>query len=504
MAMTRRAAALLRTLFCCSLAPLSAAVAQGTSDDAQAVVARADSVTVRLVDVDVRAAVQALARYIDRPVIFGAVTAGRVTLETPVPVPRERLPQLLRGLLESQGLEMVEDTTAGLFRVRAKEQPRPVASDPFTPPQASRPQAGVELFVVRLRHARAADVAATVNALYGRGALGERGPPAAGSLSDQLRNNLLPPQQSGGQIAASPRSASTNAVLSGEITLVPDPGSNSLLIRTSREDFERVQAAITALDVRPLQALIEVVIVEARRDRGFSFGVDARAPETGLPGAGDGSIRGSTIGGGLGDFVLEVMNVGAFDIDATLRAAASRGEVKIVSRPVIIAANNEDAEILVGSQRPFVQVQRSLPTDAPSRDQVVQYKDVGTRLSVRPTISADGYIALSVMQEVNSATSETAFDAPVISTRTVETDLVVKDRQTVVLGGLTDRQRDRSQGGVPVLSSIPLLGGLFGRASRRTTETELFLFMTPRIIRTDDDVDAITDPLRERAKKAEP
>jgi general secretion pathway protein D len=109
-----------------------------------------------------------------------------------------------------------------------------------------------------------------------------------------------------------------------------------------------------------------------------------------------------------------------------------------------------------------------------------------------------------VMQEVNSATSETAFDAPVISTRTVETDLVVKDRQTVVLGGLTDRQRDRSQGGVPVLSSIPLLGGLFGRASRRTTETELFLFMTPRIIRTDDDVDAITDPLRERAKKAEP
>ncbi|MGI9140396.1 MAG: type II secretion system protein GspD [Gemmatimonadaceae bacterium] len=100
---------------------------------------------------------------------------------------------------------------------------------------------------------------------------------------------------------------------------------------------------------------------------------------------------------------------------------------------------------------------------------------------------------------VNAATNETAFDAPVISTRSLQTRLLVKDGQTVVIGGLTDRQRDVSQSGVPILSSIPLIGGLFGRTSRRTTETELFLFITPQVLKTDEDADTITQPLRERA-----
>ena len=215
-------------------------------------------------------------------------------------------------------------------------------------------------------------------------------------------------------------------------------------------------------------------------------------------------MSGSQAGPGLSDFVLNVMHLGSINLDATLSAAASKGDVKILSRPVVIAANNEPATINVGSQRPFVQVSRSLPTDAATRDQVVQYKDVGTKLTVLPTISPDGYVVLSVTQEVNNATTEVAFDAPVISTRSVQTQLLIKDGQTVALGGLTDRQKDVNQGGVPVLSSIPLVGGLFGHASRETTETELFLFLTPRVIRTDDDASSITQPYLERADKAKP
>ncbi|MFN2398531.1 MAG: type II secretion system protein GspD, partial [Gemmatimonadaceae bacterium] len=120
------------------------------------------------------------------------------------------------------------------------------------------------------------------------------------------------------------------------------------------------------------------------------------------------------------------------------------------------------------------------------------------------TISSDGYVMLQVTQEVNAATTETAFDAPVISTRSVQTELLVRDSQTVVLGGLTDRQRDASQGGVPILSSIPILGGLFGRTSRRATETELFLFITPRIIKTDTDANDVTEPLKRRAETTKP
>jgi type II secretory pathway component GspD/PulD (secretin) len=105
---------------------------------------------------------------------------------------------------------------------------------------------------------------------------------------------------------------------------------------------------------------------------------------------------------------------------------------------------------------------------------------------------------LEVLQEVNAVTTETAFDAPVISTRSVQTRLLVRNGQTAVLGGLSDRQRDSNQSGVPILSSIPLLGGLFGRASRRATETELFLFLTPTVLSTDADVDSATTPLRAR------
>jgi general secretion pathway protein D len=472
--------------------PLSTGAQQDTT-----VVSRGDSVTIRLVDVDVRAAIQALSRHLDRPVIFGAVGGGqRVTLETPRAVPRSQVVDLLRGVLQAQGLELVADSAAGAYRVQSREQARALAPPPQTP---VRPQGGPPaLFVIRLRHARAADVAATVNALYGRAsALGERGAPP--TLNEELRENRIPP--AGVERPEEGVLPGRAAQLTGEVTIVPDPGTNSLLIRASQEDFDLIQAAVREVDVRPLQVLIEVVIAEVRKDRSFNFGVDASLPTSRIRGTNT-TVNAQTTGIGLGDFALKIMDIGGVNLDVTLRAAASRGDVSILSRPIVLAANNEVAEILVGSQRPFVQVQRALPTDNAARDQVVQYKDVGTNLSVRPTISQDGYVMLEVMQEVNAATNEVAFDAPVISTRTVRTRLLVRDSQTVVLGGLADRQRERTHGGVPVLSSIPLLGGLFGRASRRATETELFLFLTPRIIRDDDDADRLTQPLRDKAEKS--
>jgi general secretion pathway protein D len=450
---------------------------------------RNDSVTIRFVDADMRAAVQAIGRYLDKPVILPALQDGaRVTLETPRAVHRSALPALLRGILESAGLELLEDSTA--FRVRPAFSPMPNAPRSPTAPGQQ------ELFVVRLSHARAQDVAATVNALYGRSAaLGEPGAPAA-TLPEQLRQTRVPndaPAQPG------PAAGGRPAVLAGDVVIVPDGRSNTLLVRSSRADFEVLEAAIRELDVRPLQVLVEVLIVEVRRDRGYDLGTEFGLPLTPLRGSSRTEIATEQNGGGLGDFALRVMNFAGLDIDATLRAAARRGDVSIISRPILVTANNETASIMVGSQRPFVQVSRSLPTDAPTRDQVVQYKDVGTQLTVTPTVSDDGYVMLSVMQEVNAATTETAFDAPVISTRSVQTRLLIRDGHTVVLGGLADRQRDVNASGVPLLSSVPLLGILFGRRSRRTSETELFVFLTPRVIHTDDDAEALTAPYREQA-----
>ena len=236
-----------------------------------------------------------------------------------------------------------------------------------------------------------------------------------------------------------------------------------------------------------------MLIIEARHNSSLAFGAGFFLPPQSVD-RGDGTVDVKVTGASLGDLVIRLMNLGHAQIDATLTAAASRGDIEIISRPVLLASNNTEARFLVGSQRPFVQVSRSLPTDTPSRDQVVQYKDVGTRLTVRPTINQDGYVALLIQQEINQATSEVAFDAPVISTREASTQVLVRDGQTIVLGGLRDRQKDVTRGGVPLLSELPIIGGLFGSASRQTSETELYLFLTPRILRTDADADSVTAP----------
>jgi len=303
-----------------------------------------------------------------------------------------------------------------------------------------------------------------------------------GTLTEELRRT--------GETAKQAAPTTAVAVLAGPVTMVPDELTNSLLIRAAAVDYDLIQTAVGQLDTRPLQVLIEVLIVELRKDRSLNFGVSVDYAKR------DGANRYEVGAGsvGPGDVVLKFMRLARSEVTAVLSAAQARGDVEIISRPVILASNNTEARFLVGSQRPFVQVSRSLPTDVPSRDQVVQYRDVGTKLTVRPTINQDGYVSLIIQQEISGATDESQFGAPVISTREARTQVLVRDSQTVVLGGLRDQQRDRSRSGVPLLSSIPLVGGLFGTTRRRNTETELYLFLTPRILRTDADVDGVTVP----------
>ena len=460
-----------------------------SAQDTTAIRFRNDSVSVRFIETDIRAIIQAIGQYLPKPVLIGPIQPVRVTLETPGPVDRATLRSLLRGLLESQNLEFIEDSAFYRVGPRQQVEPRPVR-------HSQSDSAPVQLFVIRLRHARASDVAATVNQLFGgTGAFSGQTGLSTGTLSDELRRNVVPPA---GAFAQPGQASVRQSSLAGAVTIVPDELTNSLLVRASETDFDVLKQAVDQLDIRPLQVLIEVLIVEARHDRSFSLGADLFVPPQSVD-KGDGTAGGQVTGGGLGDLVITLMNLGRANIDATIRAAASRGDVEIVSRPVLLASNNQEARFLVGSQRPFVQVSRSLPTDIAQRDQVIQYRDVGTKLTVRPTINQDGYVSLLIQQEINQATSEVQFDAPVISTREAVTQVLVRNGQTIVLGGLRDQQKDVSRGGVPILSGIPLIGGFFGRSDRRTNQTELYLFLTPRILRTDADADSVTAPRLERS-----
>jgi len=464
------------------LAALALIAAPLAAQDTASVRVRGDSVRVRFMDAELRGVVQLLSGFLDKPLFAMDLPAARVSFETPTPVSRSGLPVLLRGLVESYGLVWVDDSSFYRIRARVPEAPEVLV-------RATEAAAVLRLFVHRLKHARAADVAATINLLFGGvGEFGGRSGLSSATLSDELRRNNVPPAEAAAPNVVPDRGA--RATLAGPMTMVPDEQTNSLLIRAAETDFEILRSTIEQLDIRPLQVLIEVLIVEARRDRSFSLGVSADYKKT------DGSrtYQGGFGDVGAGDLVVQFMRMARSEVTAILSAAQARGDVEITSRPVLLASNNTEARFLVGSQRPFVQVSRSLPTDTPSRDQVVQYRDVGTKLTVRPTINQDGYVSLLVQQEISGATDESQFGAPVISTREARTQVLVKDGQTIVIGGLKDQQRDRVQSGVPVLSGIPIIGGLFGSSRRRSVGTELFLFLTPRIIRSDADVDSVTTP----------
>ena len=443
-------------------------------------------------DADLRAVITALAEAGGLNVTYGEIPNRRVTLHLPQGLSRADMLPLLRSVASSNGLRVVAD--GSLLRVESVDTREAAAAN------TRAAKEGVQLFVYRLKHARAPRLASTLQSIYGGrnaelpgNSVGLSGRP----LSEQLRSTQIPPF-SMDTVARSAIVAAGATVLAGavqgEIQIVPDETTNSLLIRAQPADYEIIRQAVDVLDLRPLQVFIEVLIAEVRRTRGLDLGITANASKVENGNETSGSITSSA----ANDFLVRFTRGGSVSVDVALSALSTRGDVHILSRPLILAENNLEARILVGSQRPFVQVFRSLPTDNGVRDQVVQYRDVGTSLSLLPTINPDGYVNLQVKQEVSSATTELQFGAPVISTREASTHLFVKDGETVVIGGLADRQVEQTRSGIPILSSIPWIGGLFGATRNTDAQNELYLFLTPHIVTSDDDASQLRKSIEGR------
>jgi type II secretory pathway component GspD/PulD (secretin) len=481
-----------RVLLCLAIL-LAGTVPAATAQRNPPVIEEGGGVSINLVDTDLRAVIQVLSPYLGRPVIFAVVPGVRVTLQTPGPVPRGDVAALLRNLLATQNYELADE--AGSWVVRARSGPQPETLAPALRNAATAlPEGGVQVFVIRLRHAKAADVSAVVNALYGRGsALGEPGANNSATLPAQLLRNQLPPYTGqpptqGGSTAIATQSDGT---LSNGTIIVPDPNTNSLLIRGTPEDFRLIHDAVEQIDIRPLQVLVEVVIAEVSRHSRLRIGLFAALDTQRVRGhvraAGGTAAELPTDG-----LTVHVLGIGHYELNATLAAAESRGEATILSRPLLFAANNAQAHLSVGRQLPFIQA--TTRTDAGIPTDLVQYRDVSTLLDITPTISADGFVMLRVSQEVNSEEEAVGIKGnPIIATRSLQTELLVHDGQTGVLGGLSDHARDASNAGIPFLSRIPVLGWFFGNQGHDARDSELFVFLTPRIIRTDDEMDATTN-----------
>jgi general secretion pathway protein D len=232
--------------------------------------------------------------------------------------------------------------------------------------------------------------------------------------------------------------------------------------------------------------VIEVVIAEVKRTGDLNVGVGFFATDQKAEGE-EGTTGILPITPSADAFTLDILRTGDVNVGATLAALSASGNVRILSRPLIQAQNNQEARILVGSERPFIQASYTTAVNTGVTQQVVQYRDVGTALTITPTINEDGYVNLLLTQEVSSATAETQFGAPVISTREATTQILARTGQTVVVGGLVDQQTEKSRVGIPFLKDIPVLGYLFGTTRETVSNAELFLFLTPYVVANDED-----------------
>jgi general secretion pathway protein D len=269
------------------------------------------------------------------------------------------------------------------------------------------------------------------------------------------------------------------------------------MIRTAPPNFPLLNETIQALDTRPAQVLFEVTVAEITLGKADEFGIDWSVV------SGSTNVRLGTPAqpdtlSPIKDFIIRVVSLDRANVRAVLRALASTSNVRVLSTPEILAVNNREARIVVGSRIPFV---ASTRLGDFAVDRSVQYEDVGTTLTIIPTINQDDYVSVQILQEVNSLTNQViaaALDAPVISTREASTRAIIRDGQTVVIGGLIGDSRDYLDSGIPFLKDIPLLGNLFKRRSEIRNRTELAIFVTPYIVRTDADADAIRERIRGR------
>lgn len=384
-------------------------------------------------------------------------------------------------------------------------------------------ESGLRTYVVNLKYAAAEDLASAIGQLFGivvantnSGSLADRSLSRAldtfRSRETETFRTRVPQQSTSGSmqqptaasaLSSAPRDTAAG-LLVGRTTIVANPPTNSLVIRTAPPNFPMLRETIDALDTRPAQVLFEVTIAEIALGRGFEFGIDWAAVNRG------GDVQGQFGNPEIPDTgstsaLLRMVRLDGTGVRALLRTIASTSEVQVLSTPEIIAANNREASILVGSKVPFISSTR-LGNDI-SIDRAVQYQDVGTKLSIIPTINDDGYISVQLLQEVSSLTPQTvaaALSAPVISTREASTRAVLRDGQTVVIAGLIGDSRTVQDQGIPLLMDIPWLGALFKRQSTTRQRTELAIFVTPYVIRSDADADAIRERFRNRMETRSP
>ena len=282
------------------------------------------------------------------------------------------------------------------------------------------------------------------------------------------------------QLSAAARSAAGD--LAGQVYVVADTDTNSLIVTTSPAYVDRVKLILTELDRSVPQVLIKVLIAEVTHENGSDIGFQASYMNRRANGMGTDVGTDFGLANANGGMVVSMVEG---DFQATLRALATEGKVDVLSRPYILASDNQLASILVGQQVPFVTNTRV--TDTGQTINTVEYQDIGIILDVTPHINPDGKVIMDVAPEISSLLKDTevrisdTVTAPVFSKRSAQSRVAIENGKTIVIGGLMEDKKDLIINKVPILGDIPFIGNAFRRTQTNKSKTELLIFLTPHV-----------------------
>ncbi len=324
-----------------------------------------------------------------------------------------------------------------------------------------------------------------------------------------------------GQTPGSAAAPGSKPLFTGTVKVVADPATNALLITADSGDVQAVNQIVDRLDIRRLQVLIEALIVEVTGNVGEQLGIEWFAGKdikqgqySVVGGQNYGAVQG--VGSAVAaapagtDTTLAVagalqpgltvgllqgsLAAGTVSIGSLVQALETTGDANVLSTPNIVAMDNEEAEIVVGQNVPFVTGQNSTQGGISNPFQTIERKDIGLTLKVTPQISEGNSVRLEIFQEVSSISTDPTAGATDLITnkRSVKTVALARDNQMLVLGGLMREDTTATVRQVPCFGAVPLIGELFKSTQNSTRKVNLMVFLRPRIIHSESDMQTIT------------
>ena len=279
--------------------------------------------------------------------------------------------------------------------------------------------------------------------------------------------------------------------------IIPNAQNNAVLIFSTTQEEETVEAMLRKIDILPLQVRIDAIIAEVDLNDSLQYGTQYFFNQGGLNG-----VLAETFPGAAAGFRL-VGNPSS----AQLALAALQGvtKVRVLSSPEILVLDNQPAQLQVGDLVPYLtqSSQSTITSNAPIVNSI-NYMQTGVITQVTPRVNSGGLVTLDIVQVVSNVDNSvnTQVSSPAFLERTVQSRVVVQDGQTVGLAGLIQDSATQANQGFPWMKDIPLIGGLLGQQNNSRTRTELLVLITPHVIHDQRDARALTEDLRDQMRNA--